>query len=83
MKKVKKDIALNSTEQLIYDIVFGQKKHIVVKLSQYVSDLLQHEFFCQNVKDALVRSGFTFLEEDLKMDTTEMYWTFTLKVNNR
>ena len=82
-KRVRKDTTLDSTEQLIYDIVFGQKKQIVVKLSQYVSDLLHHETFCQKVKDALVRTGFTILEDDVKMDSTEMYWTFTLKVNNR
>lgn len=82
-KKVRKDVTLDPTERLIYDIVFGQKKQFVIKLSQYVSDLLHHETFCQKVKDALVRTGYTILDEDVRMDSTEMYWTFTLKMNNK
>lgn len=83
MKKKVRNVTLDATEQLIYDLVMGQKRNITVKLSAYVSDLLQHEGFCQKVKSALNRSGYMLLDEDIKMDSTEIYWTFVLKNKNK
>lgn len=82
-KKAKKFISLNKSEQLIYDLVMGHKKNVTVNLSEYVDDLLQHDAFCQKVKSALIRSGFNIFDDDIKLNSTEMHWTFTMKVNNK
>lgn len=79
MSRKKKDVQLDKTEKLIYDIIFGNKRNYSIKIGDYVDDLLQHELFCSKVKNALIRTGYLMYDEDVKVDKTEMYWTFVLR----
>jgi hypothetical protein len=79
MSRKKKDVQLDKTEKLIYDIIFGNKRNYSIKIGDYVDDLLQQEIFCSKVKTALIRTGYFLYDEDVKVDKTEMYWTFVLR----
>ena len=65
-------------QELIYDLIFSEKKEFVINIEEYV-EVHNHEHFIDEIKEVLEKSKVKIISSSLIVNSKSVIWT--LKIN--
>lgn len=70
---------IKSKEDLIYDLIFSEKKEFNIDISDYIEDIYKYADFVNEIKLILKKSKVKILHSVVNLDSKTAIWH--LKVN--
>lgn len=70
---------VKSKDDLIYDLIFTEKKEFKIDVSDYIVDIYKYEEFILEIKSVLKKSKVKIVKSNIKLDSKTAIWY--LKVN--
>jgi NADPH:quinone reductase-like Zn-dependent oxidoreductase len=68
-----------SKDDLIYDLIFSEKKEYVIDIGQYIKDIYKYDEFVDEVKDILKKSKVTIVNNSIDVDSKTVTWKLKVK----
>jgi len=69
-----------SKDELIYDLIFSEKKEFSVEVSKYIIDIYKYEDFTKEIKDILLKSKVILVSEKINVDNNgDINWVIKIK----
>jgi hypothetical protein len=70
---------IKSKEDLIYDLIFSERKEFNIDISDYIEDIYQYADFVNEIKIILKKSKVKIIQSVVNLDSKTAIWY--LKVN--
>lgn len=64
---------------LIYELIFSEKKTFSIIVSDYVEDIYTYDYFIDEIKEILFKSKVFVVKESIKVTTDEVKWNLKVK----
>lgn len=64
---------------LIYELIFSEKKTFSIIVSDYVEDIYTYDYFIDEIKEILFKSKVFIIKESIKVSTDEVKWNLKVK----
>jgi hypothetical protein len=70
---------LKSKDDLIYDLIFTEKKDFNIDISEYVNDIYQYKLFVDEIKIVLKKSKVKIQKSVVELDSKTAIWCLKVK----
>lgn len=70
---------MQNKEDLIFDLIFGEKINFRIDIADYIEDIYMYESFISDIKKVLKKSKVSIISSEVLMDSKTVTWE--LKVN--
>jgi hypothetical protein len=61
-------------EELIYDLIFSQKKEFNIDISKYIDDIYKYEDFISEIRKVLKKSKVIIIDSKVNLDSKTVIW---------
>jgi hypothetical protein len=68
-----------SKDDLIYDLIFSEKKEYVIDIGQYIKDIYKYDEFVDEIKDIMKKSKVTIVNNSIDVDSKTVTWKLKVK----
>ena len=68
-----------SKEELIYDLIFGDKKEFTIDIGEFVEDINKYDEFVDELKDILRKSKVSIIQNSIDVDSKTVTWKLKVK----
>lgn len=70
---------MKNKDDLLYDLIFGQKEEYEINLSDYLEELYKYDRFVDEVKSILKKSKVSIIKERLDLSENGPIWILKVK----
>ncbi len=70
---------MNSKEELLVDLIFGEKTEFEINVSNYIDELYKYDKFIVEIKSILKKSKVTIVKEKLELSPNGPIWSIKVK----
>lgn len=70
---------MKNKDDLLYDLIFGEKDEYEINLSDYLEELYKYDRFIDEIKSILKKSKVTIVKEKLELDAKGPIWILKVK----
>ncbi len=70
---------LKSKDDLIYDLIFTEKKDFNIEISEYINDIYQYKLFVDEIKIVLKKSKVKIQKSVVELDSKTAIWCLKVK----
>ena len=68
-----------SKEELIYDLIFGDKKEFTIDIGEFVEDINKYDEFVDELRDILRKSKVSIIQNSIDVDSKTVTWKLKVK----
>jgi dihydroneopterin aldolase len=70
---------IENRDELIYDLIFGEKINYSINISDYITDIYQYEDFISEIKKILKKSKVKVVNSVVKLDSRTALWELKVR----
>lgn len=70
---------MNSKEELLVDLIFGEKTEFEINVSNYIDELYKYDKFVLEMKSILKKSKVAIVKEKLELSPNGPIWSIKVK----
>lgn len=72
-------MVMNKKEELLIDLIFGEKSNFTINISDYIDEPYKYDRFIDEVKSILLSSEVAIVSEILELNKNGSIWTIKVK----
>jgi len=76
---VKNIDVVKSKDDLIYQLIFTEKKDFTIDISNYIDDIYQYNLFVDEIKIVLKKSKVKIQKSVVELDSKTVIWSLKVK----
>ncbi len=70
---------VKSKDDLIYQLIFTEKKDFTIDISNYIDDIYQYNLFVDEIKIVLKKSKVKIQKSVVELDSKTVIWSLKVK----
>lgn len=67
-------VLLEKKDELIYELIFTEKKDFNIDVAKYISDIYEYEIFISEIKSILKKSKVKIIKSKVNLDSKTAIW---------